>query len=213
MHPEQGVSGRRADPHPAARRRQVLRQELPLLRRPARRRRLGGQRPVEPARGAGQARRQGVPDGLRRRRQDLRARGRRHGRPAQHGHHHALLARSGLLRLADASTSPRLKHVLRAKAVLCPGLHVAFRSDEKPADDEDWFYEEGLADYLLDELGRRSWLPRGAVRRPPRGQRGGGRLGGGLARRGGRQPVAGELRQPDPDAAGRHARQRSAQRV
>ena len=30
--------------------------------------------------------------------------------------------------------------VMRAKAVLCPGLHVAFRSEETPADDEDWYY-------------------------------------------------------------------------
>jgi topoisomerase-4 subunit B len=47
---------------------------------------------------------------------------------------------------------PRLKHVLRAKAVLCPGLQVSFRSEEDKKDDQDWCYEEGLADYLLDEL-------------------------------------------------------------
>jgi len=47
---------------------------------------------------------------------------------------------------------PRLKHVLRAKAVLCPGLEVSFKSEEDPKDDQDWCYEEGLADYLLDEL-------------------------------------------------------------
>ena len=54
---------------------------------------------------------------------------------------------------------PRLKHVLRAKAVLCPGLHVAFRSEESPADDEDWFYEEGLCDYLVDELEGQPLVP------------------------------------------------------
>jgi topoisomerase-4 subunit B len=47
---------------------------------------------------------------------------------------------------------PRLKHVLRAKAVLCSGLQVSFRSEEDKKDDQDWCYEEGLADYLLDEL-------------------------------------------------------------
>ncbi len=47
---------------------------------------------------------------------------------------------------------PRLKHVLRAKAVLCPGLHVAFESEEDRKDDQEWCYEAGLADYLLDEL-------------------------------------------------------------
>ncbi|WOJ97364.1 DNA topoisomerase IV subunit B [Congregibacter brevis] len=43
---------------------------------------------------------------------------------------------------------PRLKHVLRAKAVLCPGLRVTFL-DEKKNEKEEWFYEDGLTDYLL----------------------------------------------------------------
>ena len=45
----------------------------------------------------------------------------------------------------------RLIHVLRAKAVLCPGLRVKFTdntvSAEKSRSDE-WYYEDGLADYL-----------------------------------------------------------------
>jgi topoisomerase-4 subunit B len=43
----------------------------------------------------------------------------------------------------------RLKHVLRAKAVLCPGLRVKFR-DEKKGESEEWYYEDGLTDYLAD---------------------------------------------------------------
>ncbi len=43
----------------------------------------------------------------------------------------------------------RLKHVLRAKAVLCPGLRVRFK-DEKRAESEEWYYEDGLTDYLAD---------------------------------------------------------------
>ncbi|NIP48035.1 MAG: DNA topoisomerase IV subunit B [Gammaproteobacteria bacterium] len=46
---------------------------------------------------------------------------------------------------------PRLKHALRAKAVLCPGLAVRFE-DESSGEREEWFYEDGLADYLLDAL-------------------------------------------------------------
>jgi topoisomerase-4 subunit B len=46
---------------------------------------------------------------------------------------------------------PRLKHALRAKAVLCPGLRVRF-DDESSGEREEWFYEDGLADYLLDAL-------------------------------------------------------------
>ncbi|MFT4767070.1 MAG: topoisomerase-4 subunit B [Glaciecola sp.] len=43
---------------------------------------------------------------------------------------------------------PRLRHVLRAKAVLCPGLRVSFL-DEKKNEKEEWYYEDGLTDYLL----------------------------------------------------------------
>ncbi len=41
----------------------------------------------------------------------------------------------------------RLKHVLRAKAVLCPGLRVSF-FDEQSGEREEWHYEDGLSDYL-----------------------------------------------------------------
>ena len=46
---------------------------------------------------------------------------------------------------------PRLKHVLRAKAVLCPGLRVKFYV-EKTGDKEEWYYEDGLSDYLTEAL-------------------------------------------------------------
>lgn len=42
---------------------------------------------------------------------------------------------------------PRLKHVLRAKAVLCAGLEVTFK-DEAAGETESWCYEDGLQDYL-----------------------------------------------------------------
>ena len=43
----------------------------------------------------------------------------------------------------------RLRHVLRAKAVLCPGLRVKF-TEEKSGEIEEWYYEDGLTDYLAD---------------------------------------------------------------
>lgn len=43
----------------------------------------------------------------------------------------------------------QLRHVLRAKAVLCPGLKVTF-NDESSGDRDYWCYEDGLKDYLLD---------------------------------------------------------------
>ncbi len=42
---------------------------------------------------------------------------------------------------------PRLKHVLQAKAVLCPGLEVVF-NDEKAEEIITWYYEDGLQDYI-----------------------------------------------------------------
>ncbi|UZJ43180.1 DNA topoisomerase IV subunit B [Marinimicrobium sp. C6131] len=41
----------------------------------------------------------------------------------------------------------RLRHNLRAKAVLCPGLTVTFK-DEQSGETDEWFYEDGLRDYL-----------------------------------------------------------------
>jgi topoisomerase-4 subunit B len=41
----------------------------------------------------------------------------------------------------------RMRHVLRAKAVLCPGLQVTF-IDEQSGEKDVWYYEDGLKDYL-----------------------------------------------------------------
>jgi len=42
----------------------------------------------------------------------------------------------------------KLKHVMRAKAVLCPGLTVNF-TDHNSGEHERWYYEDGLRDYLV----------------------------------------------------------------
>ena len=52
----------------------------------------------------------------------------------------------------------RLKHVLRAKAVLCPGLKIKF-FEEKTRESEEWIYEDGLSDYLTDALTGYDLLP------------------------------------------------------
>ena len=53
----------------------------------------------------------------------------------------------------------RLKHVLRAKAVLCPGLKISLMLEADPEQNESWLYEDGLRDYLLDELGEAPVVP------------------------------------------------------
>jgi len=55
----------------------------------------------------------------------------------------------------------RLKHILRAKAVLCPGLRV--RLHEEASDEKlEWYYEDGLKDYLVGEIGDSPTLPESA---------------------------------------------------
>ncbi|MEE4203783.1 MAG: DNA topoisomerase IV subunit B, partial [Halieaceae bacterium] len=53
---------------------------------------------------------------------------------------------------------PRLVHTLRAKAVLCPGLRVTL-VDEKKGDKQEWYYEDGIADYLSEHTSQYPALP------------------------------------------------------
>ena len=56
----------------------------------------------------------------------------------------------------------KLKHVLRAKAVLCSGLKVEFvdnSSGESSSASEVWFYQDGLVDYLTQSTADWQVLP------------------------------------------------------
>ncbi len=53
---------------------------------------------------------------------------------------------------------PRLKHLLKAKAILCPGLAVTL-NDRKTGESETWQFEDGLTDYLLESLESRERVP------------------------------------------------------
>ena len=53
---------------------------------------------------------------------------------------------------------PSLRRVLRAKALLCPGLTVLLTGEAEGARDK-WHYEDGLAQYLLEESGEGESLP------------------------------------------------------
>jgi topoisomerase IV subunit B len=52
----------------------------------------------------------------------------------------------------------RLKHALRAKAVLCPGLLVRLKV-QKPKEEVEWQYTGGLEEYLLEAIGSVEHLP------------------------------------------------------
>jgi topoisomerase-4 subunit B len=81
-----------------------------------------------------------------------------HGRQAQHRDDGALLADDTFFDSPKFSV-PRLKHVMRAKAVLSPKLRMRFISELDPADSEEWYFEDGLTDYLLSELAGNTLLP------------------------------------------------------
>lgn len=53
---------------------------------------------------------------------------------------------------------PRIKHVLKAKAVLCPGLIVKL-SVETPKEKVEWCYSGGLEEYLLEAIDNAEHLP------------------------------------------------------
>jgi topoisomerase IV subunit B len=57
-----------------------------------------------------------------------------------------------------AFSLPRLKHVLRAKAVLCAGLRVTLLV-EQTGEREEWHYTGGVPEYLRDSLAQGEWLP------------------------------------------------------
>jgi topoisomerase IV subunit B len=59
---------------------------------------------------------------------------------------------------SDKFSVPQLQHMLKAKAVLCPGLRVTFRNEASGEKDE-WFYTGDLGAYLLEELGEHERMP------------------------------------------------------
>ncbi len=53
---------------------------------------------------------------------------------------------------------PPLKHALKAKAVLCPGLRITFKN-EATGEKDEWFYTGDLGEYLLEELQKETRCP------------------------------------------------------
>ena len=56
---------------------------------------------------------------------------------------------------------PKLRHLLRAKAVLCPGLALSLTVEEQDGEprSESWCYDAGLSGYLAQALGEGERLP------------------------------------------------------
>jgi topoisomerase-4 subunit B len=58
-----------------------------------------------------------------------------------------------------------LKHTLKAKAVLCPGLKITF-TNEATGEKDEWFFTGDLGAYLVDELGATDKLPAEPITSP-----------------------------------------------
>ena len=59
---------------------------------------------------------------------------------------------------SDRISVSRLRHLLRAKAVLCPGLRIRLKQ-EKSGETDEWYYRDGLQQYLVESLGQQVLLP------------------------------------------------------
>ena len=59
---------------------------------------------------------------------------------------------------SDKFSVPQLRHSLKAKAVLCPGLRISF-THEATGEKDEWFFAGDLGAYLADELGRTERVP------------------------------------------------------
>ncbi len=59
---------------------------------------------------------------------------------------------------SDKISLPKLRHLLRAKAVLCPGLKVTLDAEASGEHDE-WFYTGGLGAYLLERIEKAALIP------------------------------------------------------
>ncbi len=59
---------------------------------------------------------------------------------------------------SDKFSNSKLLHVLRAKAVLCPGLKIKF-DNKITKESTEWYYEDGLRDYLYQSVKEFVTLP------------------------------------------------------
>ena len=63
----------------------------------------------------------------------------------------------------------RLRHLLRAKAVLCPGLRMSLAVQAKPEENESWLFEDGLRQYLEAAVGDAECVPEATIMHQAKG--------------------------------------------
>jgi topoisomerase-4 subunit B len=63
----------------------------------------------------------------------------------------------------------RLRHLLRAKAVLCSGLRMSLSIEGKPEENVSWYYEDGLKQYLEQSIGDAECVPEMTIQHTAQG--------------------------------------------
>ena len=140
--------GGRDRAHDAARRRQVRRRGLQDLRRPARRRRVGRERVVAPARARDRPRRRPLRADVRRRRRARRT-ARAHRRLGPHGHTVTFWPDGTIMEELEFRAQTLLER-LREMAFLNKGLEIVFR-DERPDEpvEQIFKFDGGIVDFVV----------------------------------------------------------------
>ena len=70
---------------------------------------------------------------------------------------------------SSALAMGRLRHLLRAKAVLCPGLRMSLSVEAKPDENESWLFEDGLRQYLEAAVGDAECVPPATIMHQAKG--------------------------------------------
>lgn len=70
---------------------------------------------------------------------------------------------------SSALAMGRLRHLLRAKAVLCPGLRMSLSVEAKPDENESWLFEDGLRQYLEAAVGDAESVPQATIMHQAKG--------------------------------------------
>jgi topoisomerase-4 subunit B len=70
---------------------------------------------------------------------------------------------------SSALAMGRLRHLLRAKAVLCPGLRMSLAVEAKPEENESWLFEDGLRQYLETAVGDVECVPQATIMHQAKG--------------------------------------------
>jgi len=139
IHPKREGQRCRDHPDPPACRREIQRQDLPACGRIAWCRRVGGECAFQAVGvlGAPRGKEYNISFAGGAIKSKLEVGGR--CSEIQDRHHHPVLARSEVFSTPEKFAIPKLKQVLRAKAVLCPNLRVTL-SNEFTGEKDEWLY-------------------------------------------------------------------------